>query len=49
MEMEDDMMEENEELIGKIGLFKLKELFKVKFSISCIMSNFKKISGLCLV
>jgi len=27
MEMEDDMMEENEELIGKIGLFKLKELF----------------------
>jgi hypothetical protein len=40
MEMEDDMMKENEELIGKIGLLNLKEPFKVKFSISCIMSNF---------
>jgi len=27
MEMEDDMMEENEELIGKIGFFKMKEPF----------------------
>jgi len=27
MEMEDDMMEENEKLIGKIGFFKLKEPF----------------------
>jgi len=27
MEMEDDMMEENEELIGEIGFFKLKEPF----------------------
>ncbi len=52
MDMEKALMEENENVIGQIGLLEFKECnnrFSVKFVIYCIMSISSFCVGSCLV